>query len=43
MLAGVTIHNFLVVGLLASVFIVLFKFAAARTPVQGVKRFADAI
>lgn len=43
MLAGVTLHNFLVIGLMASVFIVLFKALAARQPVAGVKSFAGAI
>ena len=43
MLAGVTLHNFLVIGLMASVFIVLFKGLAARTPVQGLQKFAGAI
>ena len=43
MLAGVTLHNFLVIGALACVFIVLFKYLAARQPIQGVKSFAGAI
>jgi F0F1-type ATP synthase assembly protein I len=43
MLAGVTLHNFLVIGLMACVFIVLFKAVAARTPVQGLKSFAGAV
>lgn len=43
MLAGVTVHNFLVIGLMASVFIVLFKALAARTPVKGLQTFAGAI
>lgn len=43
MLAGVTLHNFFVIGLMAAVFIVLFKAAAARTPIQGLQKFAGAI
>lgn len=43
MLAGVTLHNFLVIGLMASVFIVLFKALAVRTPVSGLRSFAGAI
>lgn len=43
MLAGVTLHNFLVIGLMASVFIVLFKMVASKTPVAGVQKFAGAI
>lgn len=43
MLAGVTLHNFIVIGLLASVFIVLFKALAVRTPIQGLQKFAGAI
>lgn len=43
MLAGVTLHNFIVIGLMACVFIVLFKQLAAHAPVQGLKSFAGAI
>jgi hypothetical protein len=43
MLAGVTLHNFLVIGLMASVFIILFKYVAAKTPVQGLQKFAGAL
>jgi hypothetical protein len=44
MLAGVTLHNFLLIGLMASVFIVLFKVLALRPGMpDGVKRFAGAI
>jgi hypothetical protein len=45
MLAGVTLHNFLVIGLMASVFIVLFKAAVTRVSAapQGLKSFAGAI
>jgi F0F1-type ATP synthase assembly protein I len=43
MLAGVTLHNFLVIGFMAAVFIVMFKAVAIRTPVQGLQKFAGAI
>lgn len=43
MLAGVTLHNFLVIGLMACVFIVLFKQLAMHTPVRGLQSFAGAI
>src|SRR5258708_7787362 len=40
MLAGVTLHNFFGIGLMAAVFIVLSKALAAKTPIQGLQRFA---
>jgi hypothetical protein len=43
MLAGVTLHNFIVIGLLASVFIVLLKQLAARSNVRGLQSFAGSI
>jgi hypothetical protein len=43
MLAGVTLHNFLVIGLMASVFIVLAKYAAAKTGITGLQRFMGAV
>jgi hypothetical protein len=43
MLAGVTLHNFLVIGLLASVFIAVFKWAAAKSNIAGLQSFAGAI
>lgn len=43
MLAGVSLHNFLVVGLMACVFIVLFKQLALRVPVAGLRSFAGAV
>jgi hypothetical protein len=42
-LAGVTLHNFLVIGLMACVFIVLLKFGANKSGVQGLKKFAGAV
>ncbi len=43
MLAGITLHNFLVIGLMASVFIVLFKQLSMHTPIRGLQSFAGAI
>lgn len=43
MLAGVTLHNFLVIGLMASVFIVLAKWAAAKSGIHGVQTFFGAV
>ena len=43
MLAGVTLHNFLVIGLMACVFIVLLKAAAKKTGIQGLQSFANAV
>ena len=43
MLAGVTLHNFLVIGLMACVFIVLFKTLAGKSNIQGLKSFAAAV
>ena len=43
MLAGVTLHNFLVIGAMACVFIVLLKQLAARSNVRGLQSFAGAI
>lgn len=43
MLAGVTVHNFIVIGLMASVFIVLAKVAAAKSGVTGLQRFFGAV
>ena len=43
MLAGVTLHNFLVIGLLASVFIALLKWGAAKSNIRGLQAFAGAV
>jgi hypothetical protein len=43
MLAGVTLHNFLVIGLMACVFIVLLKFVAGKSGINGLKSFAAAV
>jgi hypothetical protein len=43
MLAGVTLHNFLVIGLMASVFIVLAKYAAHKSGIAGAERFFGAV
>lgn len=42
-LAGVTLHNFLVIGLMAVVFIVIFKQLAARSNIAGLQAFAGAV
>jgi hypothetical protein len=42
-LAGVTLHNFLVIGLMASVFIVLAKWASAKTGLAGPAKFFGAV
>lgn len=43
MLAGITLHNFLVITFMAAVGIVLLKYAAAKTNVPGLQKFAGAI
>lgn len=43
MLAGVTIHNFIVIGLMACVFIVLAKWGSAKTGVTGLQKFFGAV
>lgn len=41
MLAGVTLHNFLLIGFLATLFIIAFKWVAMRAPVpQGIRDIA---
>jgi hypothetical protein len=41
MLAGLTIHNFLLIGLLASLFIIAFKALAPRTGIRGLQAIAQ--
>lgn len=43
MFAGVTLHNFLLIGVMASLFIVAFKMVALKTGPDGLRRFAGAI
>jgi hypothetical protein len=43
MLAGITLHNFLVIGLMASVFIVLAKWASMKSGVTGLQRLFGAV
>jgi hypothetical protein len=43
MLAGVTLHNFIVIGLMASVFIVLAKWASAKSNITGLQRLFGAV
>jgi hypothetical protein len=40
MLAGVTFHNFLLIGAMASLFIIALKALAARLNIQGLKDLA---
>jgi hypothetical protein len=42
-LFGVTLHQFLTTGFLAVVFILLFKWAAARTGIAGLQNAAAAV
>jgi hypothetical protein len=42
-LAGVTLHNFIVIGLMASVFIVFAKWASAKSGLAGPARFFGAV
>jgi hypothetical protein len=41
MIAGVTVHNFLLIGALASLFIIAFKALAAKTNIGGLKAIAQ--
>ncbi len=43
MLAGVTLHNFIVIGLMASVFIVLAKWGAAKSNITGLQKLFGAV
>lgn len=43
MFAGVTLHNFLLIGVMASLFIVALKAVAIKTGPDGLRRFAGAI
>jgi hypothetical protein len=43
MIAGVTLHNFLLNGTLAVLFIIALKWAAQRTGVAGLQHIADAV
>lgn len=43
MLAGVTVHNFFLIGVLAVLFILVFKYAAARLNIGGLKAIAQNI
>jgi hypothetical protein len=42
-LAGVTLHNFIVIGLMASVFIVFAKYLSAKSGLAGPARFFGAV
>lgn len=42
-LAGVTLNQFLKIGLIASVFIIFLKWVATRIPVPGLRAAAGAI
>jgi hypothetical protein len=42
-LAGVTLNQFVKIGLIASLFILLIKFLAARVPVPGLQAAVGAI